>query len=253
MIITLNIAHHILLFFLVFARVGSCFSLLPGMGDIYIPMHIRLGFGFMASVGVFFPISATFNVRNMNEMNTALLLLSEISIGMLLGLAVHVTLQCAKFMGSILSMQSGLSMSMMFDSSAKQQVDSFGALLTLFCTATLFALDGHLYILESVVKSYNNIEIGAFFANIQDYTTLLIDVLEATFLFGISISMPFITLFSAIYIASGIVSKILPFMQSFLILTPLQILSIIGALSFTISNLAQIFANYFVHNILLLF
>ncbi|MBI3709261.1 MAG: flagellar biosynthetic protein FliR [Proteobacteria bacterium] len=106
--------------FLVFARLGSAFSLLPGFGEIYVAMRFRLLFAGATSLVVSVAVGAELPTLPASPIQLFTLLGSEITIGLFLGMMTRIMLAALHTGGALIAMQSGLSSAFSFDPAAAQ-------------------------------------------------------------------------------------------------------------------------------------
>ncbi|WP_274532006.1 flagellar biosynthetic protein FliR [Bartonella bovis] len=96
---------------LVFARVGACLMLMPGISSLHIPMNFRLLLAIAFSF-VMLPLVVNFLKELGDKPDIAVLtraLFSKMLIGTSLGVIAHVYLWALQFMATIITMSMGYS------------------------------------------------------------------------------------------------------------------------------------------------
>src|SRR6478735_12669716 len=98
-------------FMLTFARVGTLVMLMPGIGEQLITPRARLAFGLLLSL-VLFPLTRTLLPSGGSPAAVIGLLIGEIAIGLLIGLAVRMIIGALQTAGTIVAQQLGLAFAM---------------------------------------------------------------------------------------------------------------------------------------------
>ena len=120
-------------------------------------------------------------------------------------------------------MQSGLGAASFFDPAQRAQVAIFGSFLFLAATAAIFITDTHFLFISGVIESYTRFPPGEML-NIQDVSKFVTHVINDSFILAFKMSSPFLVVSIAILVGSGILSRLMPNLQVFFVVTPAQIL-----------------------------
>ncbi len=95
-------------FLLVFARVGSAIMLLPGIGDMRVPMRVRLLFGLALSVLTFGTVAHALPPTPPQFGQMALQVISEAGIGLFIGTTAALLMSILHMAGAVIAAQIGL-------------------------------------------------------------------------------------------------------------------------------------------------
>ena len=87
---------------LTFARVGTLVMLMPGLGEQLITPRARLGFALLLSL-VLFPLVRTFLPAAGDPAAMVGVLIGEIAVGLLMGLAVRMVVGALQTAGTIIA------------------------------------------------------------------------------------------------------------------------------------------------------
>jgi len=216
-------------FMLIFARIGSAFSVLPGISSAYLLMQARLGFVLavslimLPSLGPYLPHyegSITFSV-------IVSYMAIEILIGVLIGIAANIYMQSIHFVGQVLSMQSGLGSAAFFDPTQQEQVAIFSNFLMIATIALIFASDTHYLFLSGVADSYVKFPPGEL-PDSGDMSSFIVKCVNDSFILAFKLASPFLVVSLAILTGSGLLSRLMPNLQVFFVITPAQILVMFG-------------------------
>ena len=231
-------------FALSFCRIGSFIMLLPGIGEIYVSARIRLVFALFLSFICYLSINE--NIGKMPD-SSSLLFLSlfhEIVIGIFLGTVVRILIATMHTMGIIVSMQSGLSMAMMFDPTQNAQGAVVGNFMTSLVMAFIFISDTHHLFIRAFVNSFDIIKINHPII-IGEFTNYIVKTVGSSFDVGVKLAAPQILVSLLVVIASGLLARVFPVLQVFFLITPLQLIISFTILMITISILVTWFMQYF--------
>lgn len=216
---------------LVFTRVGTAMMIMPGIGDGFVPERIRLLFALAFSAAMT-PILAP-SLPEFNSGNVAFvsLLVGEFIMGAFIGGIARTLMTALDTAGMLISMQMGLSNAQIFNPQFASQGSIMGAFLSITGALLLFATNLHHELITALIQSYQSFPPGMLsqqmVGDLAD--TVALAVTEA-FAIGFHFAMPFIVVTTMIYIALGILSRLMPQLQVFMLSMPIQI--IVGFLVF---------------------
>ncbi|MCE2993076.1 MAG: flagellar biosynthetic protein FliR [Candidatus Jidaibacter sp.] len=210
---------------IIFCRIGTFCIFLPPVGEMNISQRIRLLFGVMFSYVVALTIFNNIPLYPKSTLQFFLLIFQEIFIGISFGVIVRALLSAMHVLGMTFSLQSGLSMGMIFDPSQGSQGSIFGSLLSMTFLVLFMIADGHLKLIEVINQSYDAFPIGSFFSNSGSFIEAGLRACSDAFNIGVQLAAPYIVVGIAINIAFGVLSRIMPQMQVFFIMLPAQILA----------------------------
>lgn len=208
--------------FLVFARIGTAFMLLPGFGEAYVAVRVRL----MAAGAVSFvlaPVLApTLPPLPAEPLRLVLLLLGEIGLGLFLGLAARMMLAALQTAGMIIAMQTGLANAFTLDPAAGIQGAVAGAWLATIALVLIFVTDSHHTMLRGLAHSYVVFQPGAV-PPIADLTEAVTRLFAESFKLAVQISAPFLVFGLVFFVALGLINRLMPQVQVFFVAMPIQI------------------------------
>lgn len=230
--------------FLVFARVGSAFVMLPTIGENFLNPRARLSLAILISL-VVSPVVAPIMPALPPELTVMLgLVFIEITVGMFIGVATRLFFMALAVAGSFYSFMSGFASAMMFNPLAADQ----GALLSIFFSLLglllLFATDGHHLLIRTVVESYILFQPGVF-PIVGDMADVIAQTVTDSFELGLKLAAPIIVVALLFYVLLGLLARLMPQMQVFFIAMPLQIMMGLFLLMITISATMMYFLTEF--------
>jgi len=211
-------------FLLMFARLGSMVMLMPGFGEQGIPMRIRLVIAVMLTL-VMLPLHQNAYALDLAQGFAPMLglLIKEVIIGIVLGLAGRLTISALQTAGSVIAQQLGLGFVTAVDPTQGQQGLIVGNFLTLLGVTLIFATDLHYMVIAGLHDSYRLFRPGEVPA-VSDVTTLVTNTVAGAFRVGIQLSGPFLVFGLVFNGALGVLSRLMPQMQVYFVAVPLSIM-----------------------------
>jgi flagellar biosynthetic protein FliR len=231
-------------FMLAFARVAAMVMLLPGLGEVNIPVRIKLGTALLLTM-VVLPLHRQAYQVDLQAMAPLLvMMLHEIVIGIVLGATARVTLSALQVAGSVIAQQMGLGFVTAVDPTQGQQGVLIGNFLTMLGVTLLFSTDSHHLVIAALSDSYKIFAPGELIPS-GDVASLATKAFAAAFKIGLQLSAPFLVFGLVFNIGLGVLARLMPQMQVYFVGAPLSIL--IGFLIFALVLTAMMgtFLGYF--------
>ncbi len=232
-------------FILVFARVGALIMLLPGIGERFVPVRIRLSFAFFLTLAFMPSVRQSLPIGDINQAGTALitLIISEILIGLVIGLSVRMIVTTLQTAGVIISQQIGLSFAMTVDPTAGTQNAAIGNLLTMIGMTLVFVMDLHHLVFAAMYSSYKLLPPGGL-PDAGDALKLAVTATSRSFQLAVQISAPFIVFTVLFNLGLGILSRLMPQLQIFFMAMPATIMIGMFVLVVTLSVLMGVYTDH---------
>lgn len=216
-------------FMLVFARLGTAFRTFPGVGSPYIHSRAKLFVALTISF-VMLPILAPYLPKYTNNFAQNIGYIAiEILIGLIISIAANIYFMSLHFVGQILSMQSGLGSAAFFDPMQKSQVAIFSNFMLIIAIVMIFASNVHHLFISAVADSYIKFPPGEL-VNSGDVSKFVSFVINDSFILSFKIVSPFLVVGLAIMTGSGLLSRLMPNLQVFFVITPAQIFIMFGTM-----------------------
>lgn len=221
-------------FMLTFVRVGTAMFLMPGIGDTYTPQKVRLYFTLGLALTLA-PIVQSHLPETIPPTFAMLgLLLSEFLIGAFIGMISRILMMALDTAGMMISMQAGLANAQLFNPAFASQGSIFGAFMLLSGMMLIFATDLHHLFILGIMNSYEGFPIGEI-PEKGSLAQIVAQAVSASFDIGIRISAPFIVVTTVLYIGMGVMARLMPQVQIFMIAIPAQIMIALVLMSLTMS------------------
>ncbi|MBS0530799.1 MAG: flagellar type III secretion system protein FliR [Proteobacteria bacterium] len=232
-------------FMLVFARIGAMVMLLPGLGEVNIPVRVRLGIA-LALTLIILPLHrAAYHVDMQSITPLLVLMVHEIVIGVVLGATARVTLSALQVAGSVIAQQLGLGFATSVDPTQGQQGVLIGNFLTMLGIALLFATDTHYLVISALNDSYKIFAPGELMPS-GDVAALATRAFAAAFKIGLQLSGPFLVFGLVFNIGLGVLARLMPQMQVYFVGVPLSIFAGFMILAAVLATMMGTYMDYFI-------
>lgn len=190
----------------VFLRIGACFLVLPGLGEAMIPMRVKLGAALALSVLVTPAV-----LGDLPPMTGAMpplpFFLTEAVAGLILGLALRLTVHALQITGSIAAQATSLSQIM--GGASPDPQPAMGALWML-AGITLAVMAGlHVHLTAAFIRSYDLLPVGQMPAA-GDLGAWGVGRVAASFGLAFSLAAPFLIASLLYNLALGVINKAMP-------------------------------------------
>lgn len=210
-------------FMLVFARIGTMVMLLPGLGEMSVPVRVRLTVALVLA-GVLLPLHQAAYQIDLRSFGPLIALLGqELFIGAMLGLTARLTIAGLQIAGNVIAQQLGLGFVTAVDPTQGQQSVIVGNFLTVLGVTLIFATDLHHLVIAALDDSYKLFRPGEI-PLLGDVAALTTRTVAAAFRIGIQLSAPFLVFGLLFNLGLGVLARLMPQMQVFFVGLPLSIL-----------------------------
>jgi flagellar biosynthetic protein FliR len=230
-------------YLLTFARVGTLVMLLPGLGEMTVPMRVRLAVALVLTA-ILLPLHEKAYTIDLKALGPVLLMLAEeMLIGAVLGLTARLAISALQVAGSVIAQQLGLGFVTAVDPTQDQQGVLVGNFLTMLGIALIFATDLHHLVIAALNDSYTLFRPGELLS-VGDMAQHITQVITTAFRIGIQLSAPFLVFGLLFNLGLGVLSRLMPQMQVFFIGLPLSIMLGLALLLLVLGTMMGIFGGY---------
>lgn len=223
---------------LVFVRISLILAIAPFFSNVNIPRKIKIVISFFLTLIIINTVDYT-SVTYDGAVGYGILVLKEAITGALIGTGSGICLYILNFSGNMVDMDIGLAMAQEFD----PMTNVSATLTTNFFTAVFMLMflvsDMHYYVLDAVMDSYKMIPIGG--AKIDgSLLKVMISFITDYFVIGFRIILPIFSCILVINIVLGILAKVAPQINMFVVGMQLKILVGFILLFFMLSLLSGV-------------
>ncbi len=222
----------VILFVLIFARITTAFILFPIFGSNSIPSYGKIGACLFLTVLVF-PLLENYQLDLFPS--TSIIILSiaqEVLVGVIMGFVTVFLFASIEMAGQILSMQIGFGIVQVYSPESQGQVSIISQYKYLFAAMVFFILDGHLFLIEGLAKSFQTVPpLTAHFS--KTLYTFNMQMASELFVASVKIGAPIIVALLLTSVALGLMARAVPQMNVFFVGMPLKISIGLLALAFS--------------------
>ncbi|MCI5060273.1 MAG: flagellar biosynthetic protein FliR [Alphaproteobacteria bacterium] len=222
-------------FMLIFIRMGTAMMIMPGVGDSFVPQNIRL-FIALGMAFVLMPVVQKFVPSPLPSFPVIFsLLLMEFVVGLFIGTIARIFMAALDVAGMLISTTSGLANAQVFNPSLATQGSITGAFLSVVGVTLLFVTNLHHLLIYGLVESYHLFPVGSV-PDSGSMAQLMVQAFSASFKIGFQIAVPFIVVALLLYIGMGVLSRLMPQVQVFILALPVQIMLSMLTMSIVLSS-----------------
>lgn len=234
----------VLVFLLVFARAGAMVMLLPAIGEVGVPVRVRLAFALAVSAALAPAVAGAYGALPQGVAALALAIAGEVTAGVLVGAVARLIMSALHVAGYLIATQTGLAFAQTVDPSQGTQGAIVSTFLTLAGVVVIFATGLHHLAIGAIRTSYLLIPpLGAL--PIADLAELALDIVAGAFALGLQLAAPFLIFGFVIYAALGVLSRLMPQLQVFFLAMPVNILAGFFLLMLLVGAVLTVFVEFF--------
>ncbi len=209
-------------FLLIFVRVGAGVMLIPGIGESYVSPRIRLPIALLLAFLLTPVLQDKLPPIPTSPMALMVIMLGEMFVGLFFGFLSRILVSAMHVTGMVMSFQSSLASATMFDVSQASQGSAIGNFLSVTLVVLVFATDLHHLMLQGLVDSYTLFIPGEMLP-LGDMANSITRLASDVFNVAIKLSSPLIAMGLMLYLGAGVLARLMPNMQVFFVIIPLQI------------------------------
>lgn len=216
-----------ILFALLYARLGGILMLLPAFSDESVPGRIRMMIA-LAITASLYPlmrqhVAPALEYVSSGNIALASTLLTELLLGIALGLVVRIFFHAIGIAGGIISLQIGMTSALVFDPSAGGQVPVLAKFISIAALLLCMSTGVHHLWIASLVKCYDHFPVGMV-APAGDFAQLALMSARGAMALGLSLAAPIVVYGIVFNVALGLTARLAPQIQIFFIAQPLNLL-----------------------------
>lgn len=205
---------------LIFLRIISAFTSAPVYGDQSVPVLTRIFLSMLITYIIFLTIDKSAIVVETNITWLVTNGVKEIITGLIIGFMLNFVFHGVSYAGELIGFDMELSMAASLNPFDATSSNDIGQVLFFGTVLIFFLINGHHYVISGLVYSFSVVHIGKF--SITETTfQLLIKYAGTVFVIAVKIASPILVSYFLIYLAEGIMTKVIPQMQVFFVSQPL--------------------------------
>lgn len=188
-------------------RAGGLMTFAPFLGDDAIPARVKAGFALILTAMLYgvCPVPEF----QLDAMHWTRIVISEMSVGLLMGLSVRVVLEGMQIAGQLAGAQLGFSLAAIIDPQTNIDTPVLAVFHQMVALLIFLQLDVHHWMLRAIVKSFDYVPVGTAVmtrATVQE----LVRAVGAMWLIGVQVAAPILLATMLVDVAVGFLSKASP-------------------------------------------
>lgn len=223
---------------LVFVRISMVIAIAPMFGNTNIPRRLKAAIAFFLSLVVMNLVDYT-AVSYDGMLGYSVLILKEAITGLLIGIGSGFCLYILNFAGNLVDMEIGFAMAMEMDPTTQVQTTITATMFTALYMLMFVASDMHYFLIDTMIDSYELIPIGG--SKITPFLQqIFMEYMVDYFVIGFRIILPIFCCTLVVNVVLGILAKVAPQMNMFVIGMQLKIFVGLAVLFIMVSFLPGI-------------
>ena len=207
---------------LVFARMSSMLATMPIFGYRGVPLQVKAALSILLTIIVFPLVSIGFEPPAPDPLAMLLLVAEEVLVGLLIGFAASLLFYGVQMAGQIVGIQIGFGIINVIDPNTESQISIIATLNYIVALLIFLALNGHLFLIQALVLSYERIPLGgAHFP--AELVQQMVQLTGAIFEIALKVAAPLMITLFITDVALGFMARVAPQMNVFLVGFPLKI------------------------------
>lgn len=205
-----------------FVRISTFVAVAPFFSYKQVPNQVKAGFSLFLAI-IIFQISPEVGIEYQTVIGYAILVLKEAITGLTLGFFTNISYYILSFAGQVIDMEIGFSMVRELDPTSSIQTTITGNLYSYVVILMMLITNLHHHFIVAMIDTFKIIPLGSASMSMSIYE-VVIAFMRDYFIIGFRIVLPF---FASILIANvilGILIKVVPQLNMFVIGIQLKIL-----------------------------
>lgn len=221
-------------------RLTGLITIAPLFSDRTVSMRIKAAFLILLTLLL---LPAALDTSAEAVRITPITIISEATIGLILGLGAAIFVAGAQAAGDLLAIEMGLSGASVVDPTTSNRLPVLGQFLGLFATAMIVATGGHLVMLHALASTLELLPVGGS-VDLLSGADAAIRLGSGIFVLGVRFAGPVIAAIMVGNVSLGIMAKAVPQLNVLMAAFPLHIGVGLITLSITVPLIAAFFAGW---------
>ena len=210
--------------FLILVRISAFVAVAPYFSMSQVPRKVKAGISLAISLLLWFVIPKAV-LEYETVIDYAAIVLKEAVVGILIGFSANICNYIILFAGRMIDMDMGFAMVNIFDPVTKDQVSISGTFYNYTIMLCLLCSGMHTYILRAFIDSYELIPINGAVFNVNGLYHGMLQFLSDYVVIGFRIFLPIFTSIMVLNVVLGVLAKVAPQMNMFVVGMQLKILT----------------------------
>lgn len=225
------------------ARILGLFASAPIFSNRGVPARVRLAIGLGVAIALLPVMPPMPDVPPSSGVGLAIFG-QQIFIGVAIGFMIRIVFAAVDMAGALIGMQMGLSFAIFFDPDAGGQTAVLSDFLNLIATLLFVAVNGHLLMIEALVRSFEWLPVGTEIVRAEGWGYIARAGLTV-FAAGLLLSLPVIGVLLVANIALGVLTRAAPQLNLFAVGFPVTLTAGFIGVLLIMTNFAPVLQTLF--------
>lgn len=227
-----------ILFSLIVMRMSGAIALNPIFGRNNFPSSAKAAFVFVCSLMLYAGMGQAPEREPASLIEYGVMLASELLFGFILGFGMELCVLVVRFASSVMDYMMGLNMAQIYDPQYNSQMTITSGMYYAFLMLLFFAVDGHLKLFGIFFAAARFIPFGSVSIR-PELSEAVLKIFQDSILMGLQYAMPLIAMELVAEVAVGIIMRMIPHINVFVINFQMKIIVGILMLMFLFSPMSD--------------
>ncbi len=231
-------------FLVVTSRVAGFIGAIPVISSAQTPGRVKTAMVVAISLALFPVMADAVPKVSFSPLPFLLLMISELLLGLLLGLVARLIFTAVEFGATVVGFQMGFAAANVFDPQSERQVALISQFQNIFAILIFLAINGHHLFLKTAVLSYQLLPPGGL-----DFSgkaiPFLMELTSHMFAIGVQFSAPVLAVLLLSGLILGILARVFPQLNVFLLSFPINIGTAFIVMALTLSMVSVLISREF--------
>jgi flagellar biosynthetic protein FliR len=209
-------------FLVVTSRIAGFIGAIPVISSAQTPGRIKTAMVIAISLALFPVMADAVPKVSFSPLPFLLLMISELLLGLLLGLVARLIFTAVEFGATVIGFQMGFAAANVFDPQSERQVALISQFQNIFAILIFLAINGHHLFLQTAVRSYELLPPGQLDFSGQA-VPFLMELTSHMFAIGVQFSAPVLAVLLLSGLILGVLARVFPQLNVFLLSFPINI------------------------------
>ncbi len=207
---------------MILSRVAGLFLATPLFSGWYIPVVVKVSLAVLLSWVALYSMPDAVIPLSTPPAYIAIGIFNNFMVGVVIGFMAFMLISATMSAGGIFSVQMGFMIASSFDPSAPD-IPLLGNYVYLIAVYIFVALKGHLIFYQAVVKSFEKFPVAMYGSDLN-FVKIIIDKSPQMFVIALQLGMAIIAFMLLVTVLLGIISRLIPQLNVFMVGLPLKVL-----------------------------
>ncbi len=231
-------------FLVVTSRIAGFIGAIPVISSAQTPGRVKTALVVAVSLTLFPLMADGVPGVNFSPVPFMLLIVSEVLLGVLLGLVARLIFTAVEFGATVIGFQMGFAAANVFDPQSERQVALISQFQNIFAILIFLAINGHYLFLQTAVMSYELLPPGQLDLS-GEAVPYLMELASHMFAIGVQFSAPVLAVLLLSGLILGILARVFPQLNVFLISFPVNIGTAFIVIALTLGMLSMLIRREF--------